>query len=343
MTPSRSNLLPLLRGGMLPLLLVLSLGAPTFGTPATAQAGPSLGQVSDPFGERPRIDGDRLLEDLGILAHDSMEGRRTGTPGIERARRFLSRAMDERGLGLVDGQRTRSFEFVGRQDGASYQGVNFHALVPGTAHPDRFIVISAHYDHLGIQNGDIFNGADDNASGTAAILALAEWFSRNLPRHSLLFVAFDAEEMGLQGARGFIQDPPVPLDRIVMNVNLDMVSRSEAGELYAVGTYHYPFLGPLVEEVGAASSISLLTGHDRPDLPPGEDWTMASDHGPFHQAGIPFLYFGVEDHPGYHAPSDVVEDITPGFYLEAVETILDFILLADRRGERIMDARSGGL
>ncbi len=342
MTSSRSTLLPLLRGGMLPFLLLLALGAPTVGTPATVHTGPVLGQVSDRFGERPRIDGDRLLEDQRILAHDSMEGRRTGTPGIERARRFLSRAMEERGLGLVDGQRTRSFEFVARQDGATYQGVNFHALVPGTTHPDRFIVVSAHYDHLGIQNDDIFNGADDNASGTSAILALADWFSRNLPRHSLLFVAFDAEEMGLQGARAFIQDPPVPLDRIVMNVNLDMVSRSEAGELYAVGTHHYPFLRPLVEEVAAASSISLLMGHDRPDLPPGEDWTMASDHGPFHQAGIPFLYFGVEDHPGYHDPTDVVEDITPGFYVEAVETILDFILLADRRGERIMDARSGG-
>ena len=342
MTSSRRTLSPLFRGGILPVLLLVALGSPTVSAPVQLQGQPALVQA-DPFGQRSRIDGNRMLEDQGILAHDSMEGRRTGTPGIERARRFLSRAMEERGLGLVDGQRTQAFEFAGRQDSATYEGINFHALVPGSMHPERFIVVSAHYDHLGIQNGDIFNGADDNASGTAALLALADWFSRNLPRHSLLFAAFDAEEMGLQGARAFIQNPPVPLNRIVMNVNLDMVSRSEAGELYAAGAYHYPFLTPLLEETAAASFISLLMGHDRPDLPPGEDWTMASDHGPFHQIGIPFVYFGVEDHPDYHTPGDVVEDIMQDFYIEAVETILDFILLADRRGERIMDARSGAV
>ncbi len=359
------SLRPFFGGGVFPLLLVwavLAAAAPTE-TPSpapppgadpgvAAPTGSSFAEATlpeepgiqvDPFGQRPRLDGARMLEDQRTLAHDSMEGRRTGTPGIERARRFLSRVMEERGLGLVDGARTRTFEFVGRQDGVTYEGVNLHALVPGTVHPDRYIVVTAHYDHLGIQDGQIFNGADDNASGTAAILAMADWFSGNLPRHSLLFVAFDAEEMGLQGARAFIQDPPVPLDRIVMNVNLDMVSRSEAGELYAAGTHHYPFLTPLVEEVAASSGITLLMGHDSPDLPPGDDWTLASDHGPFHQAGIPFLYFGVEDHPGYHDPSDVVEEITPDFYIEAVESALDFLLLVDRRGERIMDARSGGL
>jgi hypothetical protein len=338
----RSTLLPLLRGGLLPLAVLLGAGAAAAPPSDPVHLGPAIPEAADPFGQRARIDGARMLEDQATLAHDSMEGRRTGTPGIERARRFLDRTMEDRGMGLVDGSRTRSFEFVGRQDSVVYEGVNFHALVPGSVHPERFIVVTAHYDHLGIQGGEIFNGADDNASGTAAILALADWFGRHLPRHSLLFVAFDAEEMGLQGARAFIEDPPVPLDRVVMNVNLDMVSRSEEGELYAAGTYHYPFLVPLVEDVAAVSAISLLTGHDRPDLPPGEDWTMASDHGPFHQAGIPFLYFGVEDHPGYHAPSDVVEDVTPEFYIEAVETVLDFLLLADRRGELIMDARSGG-
>jgi Zn-dependent M28 family amino/carboxypeptidase len=70
-----------------------------------------------------------------------------------------------------------------------------------------------------------------------------------LPEHSILFVFFDAEEMGLQGARAFVNDPPVPLDQFLMNINLDMVSRNEDDELYAVGTYHYPFLTPLVDEV----------------------------------------------------------------------------------------------
>jgi hypothetical protein len=108
-----------------------------------------------------------------------------------------------------------------------------------------------------------------------------------------------------------------------------MVSRSEAGELYAAGTHHSPSLTPLVEQVAQNAEVSLRIGHDTPGLPPGDDWTLASDHGPFHEAGIPFLYFGVEDHAGYHAPTDDFEAITPAFFVAAVETILDFVRLAD--------------
>lgn len=289
--------------------------------------------------ETTRIQSERLLSDLEALAHDSLQGRRTGTAGNESARRLLIEAFEGRGLVPDDAELLHRFEFTGRQDGARHQGVNLIGQVRGTVHPERYIVVTAHYDHLGVREGETFNGADDNASGTAALLAVGEWFRRNPPRHSIILAALDAEEMGLQGARAFIAEPPVPLDRIVMNVNLDMVSRSSDSQLHVAGTHHYPFLLPLVEEAAARSSISLLPGHDTPDLPPGDDWTMSSDHGPFHQVGIPFLYFGVEDHPGYHAPSDTFESITPDFYAAAVETILDFVILADQRGESILESR----
>lgn len=283
-----------------------------------------------------RIDADRLLRDISILAHDSMEGRESGTEGIERVRSFLIPAFDKRGLEPVEGARTQDFLFLPGGARDTVAGVNVMGLVRGTEHPDRYLVLTAHYDHLGIRDGKIYNGADDNASGTAALLALGEYLSRNPLRHSLLVVAFDAEEKGLQGARAWVAAPPVPLDSVVLNVNLDMISRSEAGELYAVGTHHYPFLRDLVEEVARTDRLTLLMGHDRPDLPPGDDWTGASDHAAFHQLGIPFIYFGVEDHPGYHQPTDVVEEITPDFYVAAVETALDFLLVADREGEAIL-------
>jgi hypothetical protein len=289
-----------------------------------------------------RIDVVQLLDDQRTLAHDSMEGRRTGTEGNERARRFLLDAFEERGFVPPEWPASQPFEFTGRQDEQRYEGLNILGMITGTVHPDRYIVVTAHYDHLGVRDGEIYNGADDNASGVAGIMALGAWFRSNPPRHSVILVAFDAEEMGLQGARAFIADPPAPLDRVVMNINLDMVSRSEVNELYAAGTYHYPFLTPLVEEVAEGAPVTLLMGHDSPDLPPGDDWTMASDHGPFHQVGIPFIYFGVEDHPGYHHPSDTFENITPEFYGSAIETILDFVILADRRGERILESRGGG-
>ncbi|TVP74692.1 MAG: M28 family peptidase [Gemmatimonadales bacterium] len=269
-----------------------------------------------------------------------MEGRQTGTPGGDRAQAWLVEEFERRGIPDLNGTRTMPFDFVPRGGDTELEGVNILGWIEGSVHPERYIVVTAHYDHLGVRNGEIYNGADDNASGTAAILEIAGWFRDNPPRHSILVVAMDAEEMGLQGARAFIAEPPVPLDRVVMNVNLDMVSRNEDDELYAAGTYHYPFLAPLVEEAADHSGISLLMGHDSPDLPPGDDWTMSSDHGPFHQAGIPFIYFGVEDHPGYHDPTDTADRITPEFYVEAVETALDFILLADRRGERILEERA---
>lgn len=280
-----------------------------------------------------------MLSDLGVLAHDSLEGRRIGTPGSERARRFIIAALESRGVSPFNGQRTRAFQFTGRGAAEPQQGVNVLGFVRGTVQPERYIVVTAHYDHLGVRDGQVYNGADDNASGTAAILALADWLRAHPPRTSFLFVALDGEETGLRGARAFVTDPPVALDRIVMNVNLDMLSRSEKRELYASGTYHYPLLAPLVGEVAAASKIELLIGHDRPDLPPGDDWTDSSDHGPFHQAGIPFLYFGEEDHPGYHRPTDDAQDITRDFYVEAIETVLDFLLLADRDADRIYQAR----
>ena len=284
------------------------------------------------------IDTARLLRDLSILAHDSMEGRRTATPGIQRARTFLLEEFEALGLIPPDDGYELPFTFRSTAGGEAITGVNLVGIVEGSEFPERFLVVSAHYDHLGIRGHEIYNGADDNASGTAALLALAHHFGEQPPRHSILLAAFDAEEMGLRGARAFVASPPVPLSAVVMNINLDMVSRSEAGELYAAGTHHYPFLAPLVDEVTAGAPVILLRGHDTPDLPPGDDWTMASDHAAFHELGIPFIYFGVEDHAGYHDPSDTLESITPEFYGNAVKTVLAFLRQADEQGTMILQA-----
>lgn len=286
----------------------------------------------------PTVDGERLVRDLAALAHDSMEGRRTGTAGSARARRFLVGELEAEGVPPPTTGRIQEFDLRRLGGSPGVTGTNVLGLVAGTEFPARYIVVSAHYDHLGIQGGQIYNGADDNASGSAALLVLARYFAEHRPRHSLLFVWFDAEELvsggrGSLGARAFLADAIVPMDSILLNVNLDMVSRSSRGELYAAGTYHYRFLAPLVEEVARRSAVSLLTGHDTPGLPLGDDWTELSDHGPFHEAGVPFLYFGVEDHPGYHRPSDTFENVTLEFYVDAVTTIADFVRVADREVE----------
>jgi Zn-dependent M28 family amino/carboxypeptidase len=190
------------------------------------------------------------------------------------------------------------------------------------------MVISAHYDHIGARDGAVYHGADDNASGVAVLLALARQCQRGPWQHDALFAAFDAEELGLRGARAFLEAPAVPKDRIVINVNLDMVGRGDDGVLYAAGTSHTPRLRAVLEPVAARAPIKLLFGHDTGGT--RDDWTAQSDHGVFHAAGIPFVYFGVEDHADYHRPSDTPEKIQPSFLYGAARTILDAVSALDR-------------
>jgi Zn-dependent M28 family amino/carboxypeptidase len=275
------------------------------------------------------IDSVQMMRDIGVLAHDSMEGRRVGSPGSLQARAFLERSFGERGLEPVGGS-SYLHTFVVQLNDEFFDGVNVVGQVAGIEQPSRYIVLTAHYDHLGIRNGEIYNGADDNASGTAALLAIADHFTRNRPRHTIIFAALDAEEGGLRGARAFVDKPPVPLGSIVLNVNMDMVGRNDAGELYVAGTHHYPQLLPYVEQIAEIAEVKLIPGHDRPGARPSDDWTTASDHAAFHSAGIPFLYFGVEDHADYHRPTDELSGIQPGFYARAVRTVLSAVILLDQ-------------
>jgi Zn-dependent M28 family amino/carboxypeptidase len=142
----------------------------------------------------------------------------------------------------------------------------------------------------------------------------------------MVFAALDAEEMGLRGARAFV-DAGWP-EQIVLNVNLDMVARSDS-LLFVAGTHHYPHLRPILESVQGREPVVLRFGHDRPDVEGVQDWTGLSDHRAFHARGIPFLYFGVEDHPDYHRPSDEFDRIEPVFFLNAIRTILSAVLTLD--------------
>src|SRR5690606_8288364 len=94
------------------------------------------------------------------------------------------------------------------------------------------------------------------------------------------------------------------------------------GLLWAGGASHTPALRPILERVAARAPVTLRLGHDRPGAPEGDDWTQLSDHAAFHGRGIPFVYFGVEDHPDYHRPTDDVERIVPEEFVAAVQTIL---------------------
>ena len=278
-----------------------------------------------------KIDRNTLLNDVQTLSSDSFEGRKTGSAGNFKAADYITNRFDKIGLKSYNENYKHPFIIRNRRN-EQIKGINLIGYIKGKS--EKVIIISAHYDHVGVNNSEIFNGADDNASGVAAILASAKYFSENKPNNTLLFIAFDAEEMGLQGAYSFLNNPPLSKELIKLNINLDMVSHNDKSELYAAGTFKTPAIKDIIQHADHQTGISIKFGHDQPDMGK-DDWTMQSDHGPFAKENIPFLYFGVEDHVDYHKPSDDFENINPNFFYSASTAILKSIISLDKNLDRI--------
>jgi Zn-dependent M28 family amino/carboxypeptidase len=276
-----------------------------------------------------RIDADRLMATVTLLADPKFEGRAAGSPGGIAARGVVGEKFRLMGLEPVGGSYLVPFAFAGRAaTPAKVNAANVIGLCPGKDPKLPVFVVSAHYDHLGVRDGVLYPGADDNASGVAVLLEVAAYCRKTPFRRSIVFAAFDAEEGGLNGARAFVASPPIAKERIALNVNLDMVSRSDKREIYVAGTYHTPDLKAPLQRVAKTARVKLLFGHDRPGTG-SDDWTSQSDHGAFHAAKIPFVYFGVEDHADYHKPSDTADKINRTFLVDVAETVLDAVLQLD--------------
>jgi len=315
------------RSRTIPILAALAGSLLLQGDPR-ALAADAAPQAHDPFAAL-AADSASILDDLRYLSSDALQGRAPGTEGSRLARVRLAARFAEAGLEASPPGFERTFRWTRRNETEERTGANLVGVRPGSERPGLAIVVTAHYDHLGVRDGQVFNGADDNASGAVGITALARAL-RGVPlRHTVVFVALDAEESGMRGARALVADPPVPLDSMAINLNLDMVART-AGLLWAGGASHTPALRPILEEVAAGSPVELRLGHDRPGAPEGDDWTHQSDHGAFHDAGIPFVYLGVEDHADYHHPTDDFERVDPGEYMNALRACLLTLLALDR-------------
>ncbi len=186
------------------------------------------------------------------------------------------------------------------------EGTNVLGLLPGSDPElsDEFIVVGAHYDHVGKNDkGEIWNGADDNASGTAGMLALARVFSKSepAPRRSILFVAFSGEELGLVGSSWFLADGRIRAEDIAAMVNLDMIGRSMNKSVHAVGTKSSPALRSLVER--AAEGLDLQVGFDH------EEFFDRSDQASFYYNRIPIVFLNTDEHEDYHKPTDTWDKI----------------------------------
>ena len=275
--------------------------------------------------QRPKLDKEQLLKDVKVLSADSLEGRLSGTKGNKMAQEYIQQRFKQIGLTPFGKDYKQHFRLENKELVVE-QATNLVGYIKGKS--DKAIVVTAHYDHVGQRNGETFNGADDNASGVGALLAAASHFSKRKPEHTLIFVALDGEELGLQGANAFLENPPVPLPNILLNVNMDMLSINNKGELYASGAHHNPQLRPYLERVKPLPQAKLVLGHDRPEQG-HDDWTSQSDHYQFHKRNIPYVYFGVEDHPHYHKPTDDFVNVNIRFYPDAATLVIDFISQID--------------
>lgn len=288
--------------------------------------------------ESPYVDAGELLHLTETLSSDALQGRGIGTPGNEAARGFLRKRFETLGLTKIGNAYEHPFTVIPAPDapkGSPTHGTNLIGIIEGkTPGEGKILAVTAHFDHLGVIDGEIYNGADDNASGAAALIAVATWFTRHKPEHDILFALVDGEETGYLGSRDLLRSGLVDVSRIALDLNFDMVSRSDVGELYVSGTYHTPGLVPFVQELAAKAPVTLLMGHDRPEQE-HDDWTLQSDHAVFFEAGIPFLYFGVEDHPDYHKPTDDFDKIPVDFFVRSANTLVMAAIAAEGQLDHI--------
>ena len=200
---------------------------------------------------------------------------------------------------------------------------------------DEYVLVTGHYDHVGQKPPLIFHGADDNATATAAVIAIAEAFKTRPPKRSVMFLVFEAEEDFLQGAFHYVDHPIVPLERTVAVLNMDMIGRDEESATWnvkaaesrdsvnLVGTLYSRDLRNTIERQNQKIGLRLDYKTDTDDR---EGWFSRSDHYPFAIKGVPMVLFNTGEHPDYHTANDTWDRIN---YLK-MEKIVRLVYLAAR-------------
>ncbi|MFT4928577.1 MAG: hypothetical protein ACI8WB_004696 [Phenylobacterium sp.] len=298
----------------------------------TTQAAPTC----NPLFFRDTIATEPLWADFTYLSSDALQGRKTGSKGSRKAQQYLQLAFNQIGVKAFHPDHRQPFRRT--KTSSDFLGTNMVGWLPGSTLADEYIVIAAHYDHLGREGLKIFNGADDNASGVAALLAIARVIKAKPLRHSVIFVATDAEETGLYGAKAFLRQPPVAIKSIKYAINLDMIAQAgKKRRLYLAGGKAFKQLKDVIAQSVNQASLCLLAGHDSSgysyDRKYRIDWARASDHYAFTEQGIANLFFSVGDHKYYHTERDTIATINKEFYFAAVETVLTSLGLLDGMSE----------
>ncbi|MFD1613511.1 M28 family metallopeptidase [Gelatiniphilus marinus] len=290
-----------------------------------------------------------LKDMLYTYASDEFEGRNTGEPGQKKAVEFIKKHYQDNKIPspIAEGdyyQEIPEAYFNGKAKASE----NVLAYIKGSEKPDEVIVISAHLDHIGISsNGEINNGADDDGSGTVAILEIAEAFKTaekdgNGPKRSVLFLHVTGEEIGLFGSRYYTDvDPVFPLENTVANLNLDMIGRvdekHENGDnyLYLIGSDR---LSKELHEVSEAANkkyVNLDLDYSYNDINDPNRFYYRSDHYNFAKNNVPVIFYFNGTHDDYHRPSDTPDKINYEFLETRTKLIFYTAWELANRDERV--------
>jgi hypothetical protein len=295
-----------------------------------------------------------LKTHLTIVASDEMEGRETGSVGQKKAGTYLVNHYKSNKISFPKGA-TEYYQKIP----ASYMNANRNenlpdseniwAYIEGSEKPNEVIVISAHYDHVGVKNGEVYNGADDDGSGTVALLEIAQAFktAKNKgqgPKRSILFLHLTGEEHGLHGSRYYSENPLFPLANTITNINIDMIGRRDDfhkdsnNYVYLIGSdYLSTDLYNICEDANK-KYVNLFLDYKFNDKTDPNRFYYRSDHYNFAKNGIPsvFLFNGV--HADYHKATDEVSKIE--FDALTKRTQLAFAIaweLANRENRPVVD------
>lgn len=287
-----------------------------------------------------------------------MEGRDTGSEGQKKAGRYMVDFYKKKGIPFPKGATDyyqhipASYLNAKRNEGLN-DSENIWAFIEGTEKPEEIVVVSAHYDHIGIKNGEICNGADDDGSGTAGIMEIAAAFQRakkegHGPKRSILILHVTGEEHGLHGSRFYSENPLFPLANTVADVNIDMIGRRDKlhpdtnNYIYLIGSdYLSTDLYNICEDVNKKNKF-LAIDYKYNDKKDPNRFYYRSDHYNFAKNGIPVVFLFNGTHEDYHKASDEVDKIE--FDALTVRTQYAFAIvweIANRKDKLVVDKTDG--
>lgn len=298
------------------------------------------------------IEEEELRQLLYVYASDFFQGRETGTLGQKRAVTFLKEFYQNRGIAAAEGTDDYFQPMELNIKGKAISTENVVAIIPGSEKPEEYIVISSHLDHIGMHDGQINNGADDDGSGSVALLELAEAFQKavtdgNGPKRSVVFLHVSGEEKGLLGSKYYTDNPLYPLAQTVANLNVDMIGRTDPKRTAGRPNYVYLIgsdrLSTELHEISEAANAATLNmdldyTYNAPDDP--NRFYFRSDHYNFAKNNIPVIFYFNGTHADYHRPSDTVEKIEFDLLKERTQLIFYTAWdLANRENRIIVDKK----